>query len=212
MAAFGSAIPLQCCASLQVVVEQLLVGVLLLAPLVALLPTTMAFHVLLSLANLAAVALRGSLLLCATAAGAVPALAVGACAAQPLGGCALLPGGLRIQMCDETYTPCVAAAWRSELSNADATEPCAAAAHALQLRSDGATAPFLCNVSKKLQRDAKRCTADVAGVHYTVSNCASTFAQAVRPFARTLAAAGQQVWITSNTQWAVGRFGSGFPA
>ena len=86
----------------QVVIEQLLVGVLLLAPLVALLPTTLAFYALVLLISRASTLLRQLLLMCARLVDVSPVLALALWLVQPVCGATWLPGSTSVYVIDAT--------------------------------------------------------------------------------------------------------------
>lgn len=199
----------------EIVIEQLLVGVLLLAPLVALLPTTLAFFTLLSAAHLLCAAAHCALLTTACAFDRNPVLCLALWAVQPVCGSPLFPGGMALKFLGSRCNSGSPVATKATESSG---RGCAQAERAQQ-----------CRRSADLVHEARCCEWGVAGpgegverlqvlhcrhrgpagadsrcitvAHYEVQNCRCSLAQVLLPFSAAVSAAARQAWLSAAGAW-----------
>lgn len=184
-----------------VIIEQLIVGILLLAPLVAILPTTFVFHVAASAAAAAAAAVRVTLAAAASALDAAPLLRVALWALQPLCGASLAPGGLDVEFAEAYHVPIdvdgavhtggarhmeagLPQAWNTPGHSAETfgedVERRAMITRGRRRRCRSSTAPTAADLHSAAERQGRTPSCEVAV--YELSNSWSSLAQACAPF------------------------------
>jgi hypothetical protein len=198
----------------EIVIEQLLVGVLLLAPLIALLPTTFAFFTLMSVAQLLCAAAHCALLTTACAFDANPVFYLALWAVQPICGSPLLPGGMVLKFLGSSYNN---GSYVATKATGSSGRGCANAERAQCHRSADVVHDVRCCEWRIAGRKAEmerlqvlHCRhqgpagADSGGItvaHYDVQNCRCSLAQVLRPFGAEVLAAAWEAWLSDAGAW-----------